>query len=147
MEVRRGVIDELDNLVDETSQTTKPLHFIPEANKRDGGSVKLNNYQMNIGHPYAGASVHFHGPTMSTLLFGMKHFFMFPPKDAFYNTEQIYQWYQASHPSLKRNGLTPLECMQQPGDVIFIPDAWAHGLLYLKESISISYLYAKRAMG
>ena len=102
---------------------------------------KLNNYQMNIGHPYAGASLHFHGPTMSTLLFGAKHFFMYPPKETFYNTEQIYQWYQSSYPRLKEEGSAPMECIQQPGDVVFIPEGWTRwfaGIQAAKEAVDFA---------
>jgi hypothetical protein len=29
----------------------------------------------------------------------------------------------------------------QAGDVVFVPDMWAHGLLYTRDSIGIAYLF------
>lgn len=139
METRHKAIPKLDKLISETFKNIPFSKFVPKAFQDSGTPHRLNNYQLNIGHPYAGASVHFHQQTTSALLFGRKHWFMFPPSQAFYSTQQIYSWYQESYPKLQTK---PLECIQQTGDVIFIPDGWAHGVLYLAESISVSHLYS-----
>ena len=131
----------LDAIIAKVFETTPIIQGLPEAFKSSKSRFIFSNFQLNIGHPRAGASVHYHHPTTSALLYGLKHWFMYPPNDAFYNTESIHQWYHGSYKRLKEKGIRPLECMQQSGDVIFIPDAWAHGILYLRESISVSHLY------
>lgn len=99
---------------------------------------RLNNYQLNIAGPYSGTSLHYHYGAMSTLLHGRKRWFLYPPNEAFYSTAHFFDDFEKS-----RDGSfgTHLECTQMPGDVLFIPSLWGHGVLYEETSVSVSFLY------
>lgn len=64
---------------------------------------------------------------------------MLPPRHAIYSKEPIANWLgrQAngdSDASLRH----ALECIQEPGDLVYIPASWAHGVLNLAESVGFA---------
>ena len=100
--------------------------------------LELNNYQLNLGAPMSGTSLHFHHAAVTTLMFGAKRWALYPPGDAFFSTRHAYDDFG----NITRLELgTPLMCAQQAGDALFIPPRWGHGALYEQTSISLSFLY------
>jgi len=139
METRSNKMKKLDALVTQLYQDNDALQLISKSFEKEKSQYLMTNYQLNIGHPYSGASVHFHQMAVTALLHGLKHWFMFPPADAFYSTAPVYHWY--SRLLLPEIRTRALECVQYPGDVLFIPNTWGHAALYLRESVSVSYFY------
>ena len=101
-----------------------------------GTRFTLNNFQMNLGAPRSGTSIHFHYTTLNAALYGSKLWLLFPPADSFYSTSHAYNWYKkhSHHPKM-------LKCVQRGGDILFLPDLWAHGVVYQSESVAVAYLY------
>lgn len=77
---------------------------------------------------------------------GRKHFLLFPPGDAPYLYNGAPDFYA---PDLERYPLlekaTPVEAVLGPGDVIFIPAGWAHQVISLSPSISVTVNYVSRS--
>jgi hypothetical protein len=48
------------------------LGWLDEMSRLGGGQWGLQNYQINVGGPFGGTSLHFHYATMSGLMFGRK---------------------------------------------------------------------------
>ena len=102
----------------------------------EGSAWGLNNYQMNIGGAYGGTSTHYHHATMSTLMFGRKRWLLTPPAHAFYSTRHFSDDY-----AQQRLASHTRECVQQSGDILFLPALWGHGVLYEHTSVGVSFLY------
>eukprot|EP00041_Stephanoeca_diplocostata_P007967 m.114060 g.114060 ORF g.114060 m.114060 type:complete len:833 (-) comp17116_c0_seq3:4358-6856(-) len=117
-------------------KSVAPMQWMKEQTAKVGWP--LNNYQMNIGAPYSGTSVHFHYPAISGLVHGRKRWRLFPPRYAFYSNAHFFDDFA----DVKEGVLGPsLECTQQEGDVLYVPSLWGHGVLYEEVSVSISFLY------
>lgn len=54
--------------------------------------------------------------------------------------KHIHNWYREDYPTLT-GADRPLECVQEPGDLVFAPDMWGHGVVYVKDSVGIAFLY------
>jgi hypothetical protein len=109
-----------------------------------GLPFRMNNYQFMIAPKYAGASPHFHHSAANVLVYGRKRWFLFPPASSLYSTKHINSWvHEDYNRTVNGDGGAPppLECVQQPGDIIYVPDMWAHGVVYPMESVGIAYLY------
>ena len=103
------------------------------------GMAVLNNYQINVGSPFSGTSLHFHYMAVSALLHGRKRWFLYPPADASYSNAHFFDDFE---PARRGQLGRQLECTQQAGDVLFVPSLWAHGVLYEENSVSVSFLYS-----
>ena len=114
-------------------------HLLSE---RSNGKFGYNNYQLMIAPAKAGASPHFHNSALNLLVFGEKLWLLYPPLTAFYSTKHVHSWFREDYNRLSSNGVTPLKCLQQPGDIIWVPDMWGHGVIYTKDSVGIAHLYS-----
>ena len=104
------------------------------------GPLGLSNYQFMIGPVLTGASPHFHYASFRSMVFGRARWFLWPPAQAFYSTRDIYDWFLTEYPALV-GAERPLECVQGPGDVMFVPSLWGHGVLYLEDTIGMASLF------
>ena len=109
--------------------------------KTSKGLFAFNNYQFMIAPAKTGASPHFHNSALNLLVFGEKLWLLFPPSTAFYSTKHVHDWFREDLPVLNEQGIYPLQCRQQPGDIIYVPDMWGHGVIYTKDSIGMAHLY------
>ena len=114
-------------------------HLLGESSK---GKFGYNNYQLMIAPAKAGASPHFHNSALNLLVFGEKLWLLYPPSVAFYSTKHVHSWFREDYSQLLSDGVAPLKCLQQPGDVIWVPDMWGHGVIYTKDSVGIAHLYS-----
>ena len=96
---------------------------------------------LHLGPPGAGEPVHFARPTVDTLVYGRKRWVLLPPSDALFSSKPIARWFAEDYPyyrELKQNeNITMLEFTQEPGDVVFVPDAWARGAVLLDGSVGV----------
>merc|ERR1719291_1300672 len=49
----------------------------------------------------------------------------------------VYDWHTIVYPNLSADR-APLECVQGPGDVLYIPEGWYHAVLNLADSVALS---------
>lgn len=64
---------------------------------------------------------------------------MLPPRHAVYSKEPIANWLSRQTQDDSGTGLRhALECIQEAGDLIYIPASWAHGVLNLAESVGFA---------
>lgn len=90
--------------------------------------------QFYLGPPLSGAPVHFHRSAWNVLIYGHKRWFVYPPDRAFYSKQHIWEWWKEVY----KNRPDALECVQHPGDMVFVPDMWGHGVINLRESIGVA---------
>lgn len=87
------------------------------------------------------------------LLSGRKRWFLWPPSSAVYSRKHAHAWFREDYPNLQVPCLhsvshpthaqmqgqdKPLACVQEAGDVVFVPDLWGHAVLNLDEAIGFA---------
>eukprot|EP00051_Salpingoeca_urceolata_P001289 m.39810 g.39810 ORF g.39810 m.39810 type:complete len:673 (-) comp11309_c0_seq2:4-2022(-) len=95
--------------------------------------------QFILGPRGSGAPPHFHGNAVNYLAFGKKRWVLYPPTDTFFATagEAAAPWFQKHvlSPSTGDTTATALHCVQQAGELLYVPHLWGHGVLNLANSI------------
>jgi tetratricopeptide (TPR) repeat protein len=89
-----------------------------------------------IGPAYSGVSFHQHTAAWNALLFGYKRWFLLPPFH-FYGPTTIAMdaWARSWR---ERFGSGLYECVQQPGEVLFVPQYWYHAVLNVSDCVGIA---------
>eukprot|EP00041_Stephanoeca_diplocostata_P035313 m.1240966 g.1240966 ORF g.1240966 m.1240966 type:complete len:638 (+) comp24673_c3_seq1:246-2159(+) len=94
--------------------------------------------QFILGPNGSGAYPHYHNAAANALVYGHKHWFLFPPSTAFFNLTHIRQWTTDGLPQFEDPSSSMLRCAQQSGDVVVIPDNWGHAVLNEQDSIAVA---------
>ena len=104
------------------------VHFLTIANC---------HFIMYIGPKGSGSPPHFHRDTVNGLVYGIKHWYLWPPAKAFFSILHIQDW--INQYSYYGNYSDAVECIQLPGDVLYIPDNWGHAVINEEHSIGFAY--------
>lgn len=94
--------------------------------------------QMAIGPPGSGATMHIHLSAINTCVRGVRRWFLQPPPHAQWCTQVALEYakqFDATPPSNRDS--TILEVVQRPGDMLFVPEFWAHATVNLTNCIAI----------
>lgn len=83
--------------------------------------------QFLLGGPGSGSPLHFHLDAFNVVAWGRKHWWVLPPVAAAYSKELPATWTTGEAPL--ELSMRPLECVQEAGDVLFIPAAWGHAVV------------------
>jgi len=95
--------------------------------------------QLSVGGAGTGSPPHFHKAAANMLVYGRKRWLLFPPQDALYQKQPIAEWLAAGNLEQHRaEGRAVLECEQQAGDMMWIPDYWGHAVYNLDTSVGIA---------
>uniref|UniRef100_A0A670Y4D0 Jumonji domain containing 8 n=1 Tax=Pseudonaja textilis TaxID=8673 RepID=A0A670Y4D0_PSETE len=123
-------VDHLLEPQDMASLGSETLYFFGDNNFTEWGSLfkKYNPppfripgttgaYSFGIGGSGSGVPFHWHGPGFSEVIFGRKHWFLYPPEKtpAFHPNRTTLSWFLDTYPSLPP-WEKPLECTIHPGE-------------------------------
>lgn len=104
--------------------------------------MKEQTRQLIIGSEGSGSPVHTHVGAVNLALFGRKLWYVYPHGGAFYKRAPfmaretpILNWYLNDGPKLDGDHL---ECIQNPGDMVFVPNNMGHGVLNLEDTIAVA---------
>ncbi|CAM9697162.1 unnamed protein product [Ascophyllum nodosum] len=103
---------------------------------------------LSLGASGAGLPFHNHGETWLGVVYGSKRWALYPPsvsrpyaaeaKAEWHPLEGSLEWLTEVLPALKSAGeVPPLECMQNAGDLIYVPSNWRHMTLNIGETIGV----------
>eukprot|EP00903_Cladosiphon_okamuranus_P006388 g6253.t1 len=103
---------------------------------------------LSLGASGAGLPFHSHGETWLGVAYGAKRWAIYPPTESRpYEAEKqsgwhplmgSMEWFKEVAPLLKKTGESPpMECMQNAGDLIYVPANWKHMTLNIGESIGV----------
>jgi hypothetical protein len=102
-----------------------------------------NERVLAIGAHGAGVPFHFHGPAWNELIYGVKRWFMYPitvsPGGGYNELFDQSHWYDRNYNSLKLEEM-PYECVQYPGDIVFVPEAFNHATINCGQSVGVAAL-------
>jgi hypothetical protein len=95
--------------------------------------------QLYLGPPGSGAPWHYHHAAWNLLGYGKKAWLVVPPKRAAFSSKSARQCFRDDAPMMEDNGSHPVwRCVQQAGDLIVMPEGWAHTTYNLRTSIGIA---------
>jgi hypothetical protein len=108
---------------------------------------------MLMGPPRSGSTFHKDPNSTSAwngLISGLKLWIMYPPDcppPAVYPSKDesevttpvsVLEWMLKFHKEVSRGAVKPIQCLQRPGDLIFIPNGWWHQVLNIEECIAVT---------
>merc|ERR1712130_541020 len=89
-------------------------------------------YQLALGPLNSGAPPHWHSPAFNGLYVGKKMWWMFAPKDSMYVSMSTGQWINNIY---VKNKYKHFNFIQEKGDVVFVPNQWAHAVNNMENSL------------
>lgn len=109
----------------------------PEALNPNVTHISPTRTQLQVGPSLSGSAMHFQRNVWNLLVYGQRRWFLFPPDRATYSTESVWTWWRRLE---REEDGDPIawECVQHPGDVVFVPDMWSHAVINLRESIGVN---------
>lgn len=97
----------------------------------DAGGVEAIHFY--LGRPGSGAPFHIHSDAVNAVVAGSKRWFVYTPKRTLYSRTPIQEWIDGDYTRLSE-GEKPLECIQEAGDVVYVPLDWGHAVVNLEEN-------------
>merc|ERR1712129_606377 len=112
---------------------------LPEQLPAPFASFHVTELQFALGDAGSGSPMHFHHDAINILLSGRKRWWLVPPALAAMSRthpQACAATADAEAGSTKIvNGLVmPTEVIQEPGDILYIPDLWGHAVLNLEDT-------------
>ncbi|GAU96572.1 hypothetical protein RvY_08000 [Ramazzottius varieornatus] len=93
-----------------------------------------------LGASMSGVSFHKHADAWNGVVFGWKRWFIYPPTHTppggVWPGLNTMEWFHRIYPELSKKEM-PMECMQGPGDIVYLPESWYHGTINLGDTIAI----------
>ncbi|EGD77594.1 hypothetical protein PTSG_08691 [Salpingoeca rosetta] len=114
---------------------------IPECIGPHVSEIETRTKQFYLGPAGSGAPMHVHSGSWNALVYGRKRWFLLPPPLAIYSKQHPHDFIDEQLPALRARGAV-LECIQESGDVVFVPEMWAHAVLNEAESIGFASEFA-----
>lgn len=97
--------------------------------------ISMTDIYFYMGPAFSGMPPNFHRSSWNLLVYGQARWYLYPPLTASYTKLTAWEWWLAS----ERGGFSgALECVQYPGDILFIPDMWGQASVSLRESIGLT---------
>eukprot|EP00041_Stephanoeca_diplocostata_P031362 m.976002 g.976002 ORF g.976002 m.976002 type:complete len:795 (+) comp23943_c0_seq13:178-2562(+) len=97
--------------------------------------IVVQNMQFFVGPAGSGAPMHYHRAAYNVLVAGRKKWVLLPPRSAVYSKRHPKDFFAKDVPKMEANGAPVHRCIQEAGDVVFVPAMWGHATLNLEESI------------
>lgn len=67
---------------------------------------------------------------------GRKRWFFVPPFRNFWSRKPVAEWFATDYADVPPKPL--FQCVQNPGDIIYIPDKYGHAVLNLEETVGVA---------
>jgi len=139
-------------------------HWHTQSNKGEEKELEQQAWHvLNIGASKSGLPFHSRGRSYLGLVHGLKRWFVYPPGHSPPSSvarvsnplQSVFEWFtnvyplfdslDAKVPSVSARtpltergaGYRPLECVQQPGDIVYIPAGWAQQTLNVGETVAV----------
>eukprot|EP00933_Yihiella_yeosuensis_P065434 TRINITY_DN6923_c0_g1_i3.p1 TRINITY_DN6923_c0_g1~~TRINITY_DN6923_c0_g1_i3.p1 ORF type:complete len:522 (-),score=60.30 TRINITY_DN6923_c0_g1_i3:123-1688(-) len=82
-----------------------------------------------VGTSNASVQWHRHSDAYNLILYGLKRWWLYPPATAppvhFPAFFPVYIWFEDVYPTIEESR-RPIECQQNPGELIYLPSGWYH---------------------
>ncbi|CAM9332137.1 unnamed protein product [Choristocarpus tenellus] len=98
------------------------------------GQRGLDSVHYYIGGQNSGAPFHIHSDAINLLLSGTKRWWVVTPRQASFSLQHINAWVRGEYPGLEEEE-RPMECVQGPGDIMYVPSDWGHAAMNLEDGV------------
>jgi hypothetical protein len=99
----------------------------------------FTNAQWGVGVEGSGAPVHFHNAAWNAVVYGAKYWLLYPPHDRILSNSQILKFVKDGEmEAMRKKGARVITCVQTAGDILVVPENWAHGVLNIQESVAVA---------
>ena len=88
-----------------------------------------------MGGPGSGSPVHFHNDAINYNVYGTKLWTLLPPPHAIYSRRHASVDLVQVQAEAAAANRTAMRCVQRAGDLLYVPDGWAHGVLNLGATV------------
>ena len=106
--------------------------------RRSGAGFRFAALQFFLGAPLSGAPFHWHQPAANMLAWGRKRWALLPPWQAIYSIVPAAKTFHEHLPYLRRvYNATPLECVQEAGEVLFVPQGMVRCVVNVLPTASV----------
>lgn len=92
----------------------------------------LDSIHFFLGQKDSGAPFHIHADAVNAAVTGLKQWYIYTPARTLYSRKTIKKWVEEDLKELPMDE-RPLECLQRPGDVVYVPLDWGHAVLNLED--------------
>ena len=95
---------------------------------------------LSIGAHSSGAHFHQHSDAWNCVVYGRKRWGLIPPAAEYRSpTDSSAVWWETIQPRLRASRYPYLhECVQEAGDLLFVPTAWLHTVYNLATTVSVA---------
>ena len=97
--------------------------------------ISTANIHFYLGPAFSGTPPHFHRSSWNLLVYGQTRWYLFPPPSAQYTKQTAWDWWLAREAAGSSGAL---ECVQHPGDLLFVPDMWGQASVSVRESVGLA---------
>jgi hypothetical protein len=117
-----------------TSAVTEPKYFKNASLFSWSPEKRKQKFIFSIGPVHSGLFFHQHAAAYNAVVYGAKRWFLFPA-NSYYGPEYVttLQWLRTAMPTLP---VQPLECTQEAGDILFVPQGWHHAVINLADTLA-----------
>lgn len=98
-----------------------------------GKTGGLDGIHFFFGARNSGAPFHVHADAVNAAVSGRKKWFVYTPGRTLYSRKSVKRWVDEDYAAMKEDD-KPLECVQRPGDVVYVPLDWGHAVLNLDDN-------------
>lgn len=92
--------------------------------------------QLILGPPGTGSPPHFHTSAINIGVAGRKRWFLFPPSERIWSAKPVSAWLKDDCAMSGRGA--PLEVIQGPGDIIYVPENYGHAVINLDDTLAVA---------
>ena len=91
--------------------------------------------QFIMGPEASGAPMHFHVEAFNAAIVGRKRWFLVPPAKNFWSRKPAAAWFADNYKAVRK---PVFECVQGPGDIMYVPEGYGHAVLNLEETVAVA---------
>lgn len=110
-----------------------PLSFARSPPKLFKDQILLRAAQFTLGGQLMGSPLHYHVDAVNSLIFGKKLWFLKPPAEQEFRKTVVYE------DLVKTGGPEGLRVIQEGGDLLYVPQDWAHGALCISQCVGLAH--------
>lgn len=125
------------------------MGYILDGNDEHGEPVPSWDNYLLLGGNASSVAFHSHADSVVALLFGTKRWFIFPPdttpRPRWRDPRGMWTWADQrsrgqGEPAAVgiESGSELIECIQKPGDILYVPEGWHHATLNYGETLAVA---------
>ncbi|KAK3101813.1 hypothetical protein FSP39_006556 [Pinctada imbricata] len=152
-DVQTSFTEYVDGLMDNKDEGGEPFYIFDRAFYNDSSLPRtlkppkyfqikdgIDDSIFFLGASGSGVTFHKHADAWNGVIYGQKRWFLYPsshtPPGGVYPGFTQIEWYDIVYPNLAEDD-QPMECIQQAGEILYLPEGTYHGTINLGDTVAI----------